>query len=145
MKSKIKHVVNEDGTEYWYLDNEYHREDGPAVIWPTGYQSWWIHGQRHRIDGPACEWPNGTKEFWINGVQLTEKEFKNRNKIPSIESIAKQVLFVETMETRLSDSLDFYSVAIWQIKEALELAYKAGQDSNTLCGGGNESQNNYKF
>jgi hypothetical protein len=46
-----------------------------------------------------------------------------------IEKIAKNELHVETLETRNSDSLDFYDCSIWSIKEALEKAYKAGQAS----------------
>lgn len=44
----------------------------------------------------------------------------------SIIEIAKKVLGLETTETRNSDSLDFHDLAVWQIKKALEAAYKAG-------------------
>jgi hypothetical protein len=44
-----------------------------------------------------------------------------------IEMIAKeQFTSVETLETRNSDSLDFHDVAVWQIKEALKIAFFAG-------------------
>lgn len=44
-----------------------------------------------------------------------------------IESIAKEHFAnVETLETRNSDSLDFHDVAVWEIKEALKLAFFAG-------------------
>ena len=46
-----------------------------------------------------------------------------------LEKIAKEFLFLETLETRNSDSLDFREQAVWCIKEALEAAYKAGQQS----------------
>lgn len=26
--------------------NEFHREDGPAVIFPDGTKEWWIHGKK---------------------------------------------------------------------------------------------------
>ncbi|MEH0838758.1 DUF6900 domain-containing protein, partial [Streptococcus anginosus] len=35
----------------------------------------------------------------------------------------------ETLETRMSDNLDFYDVSVWGIKRALERAYEAGQQS----------------
>ena len=41
--------------------------------------------------------------------------------------IAKEILRIETLETRRSDELDFYDRAVWNIKAALEEAYKAGQ------------------
>jgi len=43
--------------------------------------------------------------------------------------IAQQILDLETLETRNSDSLDFKEQAVWSIKKALEQAYKAGQES----------------
>ena len=46
-----------------------------------------------------------------------------------LENIAKQHLFVETLETRHSDRLDFHDVSVWSIKAALEAAYLAGQQS----------------
>jgi len=46
-----------------------------------------------------------------------------------LENIAKQHLFVETLETRHSDRLDFHDVSVWGIKAALEAAYLAGQQS----------------
>lgn len=46
-----------------------------------------------------------------------------------LEKIAQIILNLETLETRNSDSLDFKEQAVWSIKEALEQAYKAGQQS----------------
>lgn len=48
-----------------------------------------------------------------------EKEF---------EEIAKEVLGIETLETRYSDSLDFYDVAVWGIKEIMYRAYNLDRD-----------------
>lgn len=47
----------------------------------------------------------------------------------TLEKIAKEILWIETLETRKSDSLDFHEVSVWGLKEALEAAYKAGQQS----------------
>jgi hypothetical protein len=46
-----------------------------------------------------------------------------------LENIAKQHLFVETLETRHSDRLDFHDVSVWNIRDALEAAYQAGQQT----------------
>ena len=43
-----------------------------------------------------------------------------------ILQIAQQILDLKTLETRNSDSLDFKEQAVWNIKKALEQAYKAG-------------------
>lgn len=48
-----------------------------------------------------------------------EKEF---------EKIAKEVLGIETLETRNSDSLDFYDVSVWSIKELMYRVYAIDRD-----------------
>ena len=40
--------------------------------------------------------------------------------------IAQKHLFIETLETRNSDRLDFHDVAVWSVRDALEAAFKAG-------------------
>jgi hypothetical protein len=52
------------------------------------------------------------------------KQNKDLNKL--LEQIAKEHLFIETLETRHSDRLDFHDVAVWCIKSAMEAAYAAG-------------------
>ncbi len=43
-----------------------------------------------------------------------------------LRAIAESVLDMETLETRLSDSLDFHDLSVWSVKAALEAAYLAG-------------------
>jgi hypothetical protein len=43
-----------------------------------------------------------------------------------LQKIARDVLGLETLETRNSDRLDFVELSVWQIKAALEAAYVAG-------------------
>ena len=45
--------------------------------------------------------------------------------------IAERHLFVETLETRNSDRLDFHEHAVWAIRSALEAAYEAGRRAAT--------------
>ncbi len=47
----------------------------------------------------------------------------------ALNTIAREALGLETLETRSSDSLDFHDTAVWCIKEALERAYEAGRQS----------------
>lgn len=54
---------------------------------------------------------------------------KTRNEAATLEKIAREVLHLETLETRNSDSLDFHDMSVWSIKEALEAAYRAGQQA----------------
>jgi len=45
--------------------------------------------------------------------------------------IAERHLFLETLETRSSDSLDFHDTAVWAIRSALEAAFEAGRRTAT--------------
>lgn len=46
-----------------------------------------------------------------------------------IEQIARRHLRIETLATRNSDGLDFHDLSVWDIKAALEAAYKAGKNA----------------
>jgi hypothetical protein len=46
-----------------------------------------------------------------------------------LQKIALDHLFVATLETRSSDSLDFHDVSVWAIKTALQAAFEAGRNS----------------
>ncbi len=50
---------------------------------------------------------------------------KDPNKL--LEQIAKEHLFIETLETQHSDRLDFHDVSVWGVKAALQAAYEAGR------------------
>ena len=54
-------------------------------------------------------------------------EFMNKNVEKKLETIAKEELFIETLETRNSDGLDFHDVSVWGVKKALELAFEMGR------------------
>jgi hypothetical protein len=42
-------------------------------------------------------------------------------------NIAQRQFYLETLETRNRDRLDFYDVAVWAIRAALEEAFEAGR------------------
>jgi hypothetical protein len=48
-----------------------------------------------------------------------------------ILEIAKRQFFVETLETRQRDSLDFHDVVVWAMRAALEEAVEAERASAT--------------
>ncbi len=55
----------------------------------------------------------------------------NKALIPSevsdeLTAIAEKILNIPTLESRTRDSLDFYEVAVWEVKAALEAAYLIG-------------------
>lgn len=47
----------------------------------------------------------------------------------AIGKIAREVLAIETLESRHSDELDFHDTAVWTLREALAAAYEAGRAS----------------
>lgn len=49
-----------------------------------------------------------------------------------IAEIARRHLLIDTLETRNSESEDFYEVAVWCIKGALQEAYEAGLNASAI-------------
>lgn len=52
---------------FYYLNDSYHREDGPAIEYNDGGKYWYKCGKLHRKDGPAIYLPDGYKSWWLNG------------------------------------------------------------------------------
>jgi hypothetical protein len=71
----IELKVFDDGSRYWYLNGQLHREDGPAVEYVSGTLHWYLNGKSHREDGPAFEYADGDRYWYLNGVKYTEEEF----------------------------------------------------------------------
>jgi hypothetical protein len=49
-----------------------------------------------------------------------------------LTQIAKEHLGIATLQARNNDSLDFYDVAVWQVRKALKDAYDAGRAASLL-------------
>jgi hypothetical protein len=88
IKYKVKVCTN--GDNYWYLNGQLHREDGPAVECANGYKSWWLNNKRHREDGPAVEYSDGSKSWYLNEKRLTEEEF-NKRMTPTVEMTMAEI------------------------------------------------------
>ena len=43
-----------------------------------------------------------------------------------LETIAKEVGYIDTLETRMSDHLDFYDMSVWCMKAMLRAEFDAG-------------------
>ena len=56
---------------------------------------------------------------------MTTPEFEKM-----LENIARREFGVATLEARKSDRLDFYTVSVWQIREALIQAYAYGRSDS---------------
>lgn len=76
-------VIYKDGTKWWYENGAVSRRgDLPAVCWWNGVQEWWLDGVRHRDNGPAVIFPTiesvhpsmrGVRQFWDHGVMVREE------------------------------------------------------------------------
>lgn len=54
---------------------------------------------------------------------------KTTKKDQTLATIAANVLDVRTLERRNRDHLDFYTLSVWRIEQALNAAYEAGKAS----------------
>jgi hypothetical protein len=67
MKEQPKKHVEDNSTVKWLLSNgDYHREDGPAIIWADGSKEWYRYDKKHREDGPAVIWADGYTSWYTN-------------------------------------------------------------------------------
>ena len=55
---------------------------------------------------------------------------KSKDPSEQLEQIAKEHLFIETLETQNSDRLDFHDVSVWGVKAALQAAFEAGRKAS---------------
>lgn len=61
---------------------------------------------------------------------------KQMSKRKTLEKIAKNHLFIDTLETRNRDRLDFHEVSVWGVVKALEEAYELGRQTEQKRKGG---------
>lgn len=89
--------LDHDGVVLWYKDDRLHREEGPAVEYPSGTKCWYRHGRRHRIDGPAIEYSSGACWWYINGKSinrnLLEKHGIDLNNITEEDKLLIMLIF----------------------------------------------------
>ena len=57
--------ISKYGTKRYYVNEQLHREDGPAEEYPNGSKYWYLNGERHRDNGPAYEF-FAHKEWYKN-------------------------------------------------------------------------------
>ena len=101
MKNYEVKRTDESGNTFYWLNDQLHRTDGPAIEYFSGSKSYYINNQLHREDGPAytsrtlqmycrydkCHRLDGPaiyyhesdrEEFWIDGKIIqaeTTEEF----------------------------------------------------------------------
>ena len=110
-KPELKRAYHENGAiryEQYYLNSEYHREDGPAiihyhdngVIWYEGYC---LNGKYHREDGPAIIY------YHKNGAIYSEQHFLNGKKATKEQT--QEFMFNKQFAADLEEVLDEWTRA----------------------------------
>jgi hypothetical protein len=74
----IKYKINKYGTKYWYQNDQLHKTDGPAIIYPDSSKLWYQNNQVHRTDGPAIEYADGLKSWYIKDKRYPEEEYRKQ-------------------------------------------------------------------
>ncbi len=65
-----------DGSQIWENeDGQYHREDGPALMWSVGSRYWYRNGMRHREDGPASISTIGEYGWYLDNELYSLNEY----------------------------------------------------------------------
>ena len=67
-------------------------------IFASGTKHWYLAGKRHREDGPAIEYPSGDKYWYLDDKKLTETEFMARKK-----SCHGKVVTIDGKQYRLTE------------------------------------------
>lgn len=61
-----------------------------------GTKVWTLNNQLHREDGPAIEWANGTKFWYLNGIKQEPKKYPEHEKFKKNQSSIRQITnFIE--------------------------------------------------
>ena len=70
------YYIHERGNVKYFKNGLYHREDGPAIIKPSGTKEWLVKDKLHRIGGPAIESYVGElfNAYYINGELISKEE-----------------------------------------------------------------------
>jgi hypothetical protein len=74
-------IIYNNGSQHWYLNGKKHRIDGPASVFSDGTKIWYRYGKQHRTDGPAMVGADGSKFWYLNGKELSEEEFNQLIKL----------------------------------------------------------------
>ena len=88
-------VIYPDGEQHWYIHGQLHREDGPAIIFADGSRFWYINGKCHREDGPAVIYTSGQQYWCLNDVIYTELEYYK--KLYKMGKITEEELFIHML------------------------------------------------
>ena len=70
-------IIYASGHKAWLQHGRFHQDNGPAVIQANGDTEWYQYGKLNRTDGPAIEFADGRGFFWLNNRHLPFDEWAN--------------------------------------------------------------------
>ena len=59
-------------------------------VFDSGNKAWYLNDELHREDGPAIEYANGVKYWYLNGKHLTEAEHAEQTS-PAVEMTIEEI------------------------------------------------------
>ena len=69
-----------------------HNSYGPAMLYVNGCKVYYINDKYHRLDGPAILWSSFRGSYYINGEFLTKEEFEKHPE--RLKFLGKEYLIV---------------------------------------------------
>lgn len=84
--------ITKEGIEEWYLNDQLHRTNGPAVKHTNGNQTWYLNGKLHITDGPAIEWSYHENSYYLMNKKLTYTDWLEKRKEYIIQDNIKSIL-----------------------------------------------------
>lgn len=86
----------------WYINDVYHREDGPALVEKDQGEWWYKKGKLHRVGGPAILVQGFLRDdgsrpihhhYWLDGVRYSPEDYWNHifNLKVKLDKIVEQV------------------------------------------------------
>ncbi len=87
-------IITTSGIKKFLFEDKLHREDGPAVIYPSGREEYFRHGKHHNVNGHAVIYQNGTTEYYFEGEIISKKILDNFLKIKTKRQKNLQKLYL---------------------------------------------------
>ena len=95
MQTKPVLEIDEYGNKFRYLNDMFHREDGPAVEYSDGSKYWYLNGELHKTDGPAVEYANGSKRWFLNDYEYSFEEWLQQTPLTEKEKVKLRLQYAD--------------------------------------------------
>lgn len=66
--------ITDIGSKWWWYNGQFHRVNGPAIVWYDGYQSHYYNIPKVPASSQIVKRGNRICEFWLNDRRVSEYE-----------------------------------------------------------------------